>query len=90
MFSEVDFLPSLIFPFIRLFPADNVVCFEMVASILLNWGRRWFEFFPNPPSAVLKHVDDLLRYHDSALLAHFMVSIVVRYVSERRNSPTIA
>ncbi|XXQ38449.1 TBC1 domain family member 31 [Plasmodiophora brassicae] len=72
MFSEVDFLPSLIFPFIRLFPADNVVCFEMVASILLNWGRRWFEFFPNPPSAVLKHVDDLLRYHDSALLAHFM------------------
>lgn len=56
LFSEVEFLPSMVFPFVRLFPADDAVVFEIVCTLLLNWCARWFEFFPNPPITLLQQV----------------------------------
>ena len=44
----------------------------MVATVLLNWCGKWFEYFPNPPLSVLVMVESLLGHHDAALLEHFI------------------
>ena len=72
VFAEADYLPLLIFPFVKLFQNNQVVCFEIVASLLCNWCQYWFEFFPNPPMNILNMIENLLAYHDRILLDHFM------------------
>jgi hypothetical protein len=41
--ADVPYIPSLVFPFVRLFEHDDVVAFEAVLCILLNWCSKWFE-----------------------------------------------
>ncbi|XP_019849062.1 PREDICTED: TBC1 domain family member 31-like [Amphimedon queenslandica] len=72
LFSEVDYLPPLIFPFVKHFQNNQLVIFEMVATILFNWCSHWFEYFPNPPLNVLSLVENLLSHHDNHLLQHFV------------------
>lgn len=72
IFAECDYLPLLIFPFVKLFQNNQVVCFEIVATLIFNWCQYWFEFFPNPPMNVLNMIENLLAYHDRSLLEHFM------------------
>ncbi|XP_077865316.1 TBC1 domain family member 31-like [Saccoglossus kowalevskii] len=72
IFGETDYLPLLGFPFIKLFQNNQLVCFEVIATILLNWCQHWFEFFPNPPINVLSMVENVLAYHDKELLQHFI------------------
>eukprot|EP00743_Colponemidia_sp_Colp-15_P009153 GILK01009987.1.p1 GENE.GILK01009987.1~~GILK01009987.1.p1 ORF type:complete len:1224 (+),score=348.36 GILK01009987.1:392-3673(+) len=71
IFSDVPYMPALVFPFIKLFGADELSCFEVLVSVLLHWCQRWFEFFPNPPLTVLHWIESLLQYHDPQLLNHF-------------------
>ncbi len=57
IFAEVDYLPALVFPFVRLFEGDDeCASFELVAAVLLNWARRWFEFWPHAPVTLLRQV----------------------------------
>ena len=57
IFAEVDYLPALAFPFVRLFEGDDeCASFELVAAVLLNWARRWFEFWPHAPVTLLRQV----------------------------------
>ncbi|XP_070574109.1 TBC1 domain family member 31-like [Ptychodera flava] len=72
IFGETDYLPLLAFPFVKLFQNNQLVCFEVVATILLNWCQHWFEFFPNPPINVLSMVENVLAYHDKEVLQHFV------------------
>ena len=37
LFSEVDYLPALVFPFVKLFQNNQLVAFEMVATILCKF-----------------------------------------------------
>lgn len=37
IFAECDYLPLLIFPFVKLFQNNQVICFEVVASLLSNY-----------------------------------------------------
>eukprot|EP00742_Colponemidia_sp_Colp-10_P013948 GILJ01015792.1.p1 GENE.GILJ01015792.1~~GILJ01015792.1.p1 ORF type:complete len:1219 (+),score=262.29 GILJ01015792.1:520-3657(+) len=71
IFSDVPYMPALVFPFIKLFGSDELSCFEVLASVLVHWCQRWFEFFPNPPLTVLHWIESLLQYHDPQLLNHF-------------------
>jgi hypothetical protein len=77
----VSFLPALTFPFVKLLhrsgngvvPAecpDSTVAFELVATLLLNWSRHWFEMFPHPPLRFLQRFAALLEHHDPELAAH--------------------
>jgi WD40 repeat protein len=70
--AECDYLPLLIFPFVKLFQNNQVICFEIIATLLNNWCQHWFEFFPNPPMNILNMIENLLAYHDRVLLDHFM------------------
>ncbi|KAK3790424.1 hypothetical protein RRG08_015894 [Elysia crispata] len=72
IFGEIQYLPSFAFPFVKLFQNNHLVCFELIASILVNWGQHWFEYFPNPPINVLGMVENMLAHHDPQLLQHLV------------------
>lgn len=53
VFSEIDYIPALVFPFVKMFGVDEVLCFEVILSFFMQWGQHLFEFFPNPPVNML-------------------------------------
>ncbi|XP_045717058.1 TBC1 domain family member 31 isoform X2 [Phyllostomus hastatus] len=72
IFSETPYLPLLAFPFVKLFQNNQLVCFEVVATLIINWCQHWFEYFPNPPINVLAMIENVLAFHDPELLQHFI------------------
>ena len=34
IFGETDYLPGMVFPFVKLFQNNQLVCFELLASLL--------------------------------------------------------
>ncbi|XP_060099237.1 TBC1 domain family member 31 [Heteronotia binoei] len=72
IFGEMPYIPLLAFPFVKLFQNNQLICFEVVATVIVNWCQHWFEFFPNPPINVLSMVENLLAHHDKELLQHLM------------------
>ncbi|XP_071092006.1 TBC1 domain family member 31-like [Haliotis cracherodii] len=72
IFGETQYLPMLAFPFVKLFQNNHLVCFEIIATLLGNWGGHWFEYFPNPPINVLAMVENIIAHHDRYLLQHFV------------------
>ena len=71
VFSEVEFLPDLIFPFVKMFEREEVICFEVIVSFFVQWGQHFLEFHPHPPSTVIQTIEELVKYHDHELHAHF-------------------
>ena len=67
LFGQVTFLPAFVFPFIKVFGADEVTCFEAAVTILTNWCGEWFEMFPGPPLQLLARIEDLLVKTDPEL-----------------------
>ncbi|XP_062987183.1 TBC1 domain family member 31 [Elgaria multicarinata webbii] len=72
IFGEMPYVPLLAFPFVKLFQNNQLICFEVVATVIVNWCQHWFEFFPNPPINVLSMVENILAHHDKELLQHLM------------------
>uniref|UniRef100_A0A803TYR1 TBC1 domain family member 31 n=1 Tax=Anolis carolinensis TaxID=28377 RepID=A0A803TYR1_ANOCA len=72
IFGELPYVPLLAFPFVKLFQNNQLICFEVVATVIVNWCQHWFEFFPNPPINVLSMVENILAQHDKELLQHLM------------------
>eukprot|EP00899_Mesostigma_viride_P015242 jgi/Mesvir1/23719/Mv18665-RA.2 len=81
--GEAPWVPSLAFPFVKACSAQGgasgckgpaseavLVSFEVVATLVTNWCRAWFEHFPRPPTHVLAAVEVLLAHADPPLLAH--------------------
>lgn len=40
-------------------------------TVLVNYGQKWWEYYPNPPVETLDIVNRLLNFHDPQLLRHF-------------------
>ncbi|GCC23790.1 TBC1 domain family member 31 isoform X1 [Chiloscyllium punctatum] len=72
IFAEVSYLPLLAFPFVKLFQNNQLIGFEVVATIITNWCQHWFEYFPNPPINVLSIIENILAHHDKELLHHLV------------------
>uniref|UniRef100_A0A8C9T8L9 TBC1 domain family member 31 n=1 Tax=Scleropages formosus TaxID=113540 RepID=A0A8C9T8L9_SCLFO len=72
IFGETDYLPLLAFPFVKLFHNNPLICFEVVATVIVNWCQHWFEYFPNPPLNVLSVAENVLAHHDKELLQHLV------------------
>ncbi|XP_077384166.1 TBC1 domain family member 31 isoform X2 [Festucalex cinctus] len=72
IFGEAEYLPLLVFPFVKLFQNNALLCFEVVATVLVNWCQHWFEYFPNPPLNILNMAENLLAHHDKELLQHMV------------------
>ncbi|XP_045475466.1 TBC1 domain family member 31 [Harmonia axyridis] len=69
-FSHVYYLPVFVYPFVKVFQNKPMVCFEAVATILLNWCQYWFEYFPLPPINILAIIENMLLEWDPELLRH--------------------
>ncbi|XP_053752513.1 TBC1 domain family member 31 isoform X10 [Panthera pardus] len=72
IFSDTPYLPLLAFPFVKLFQNNQLICFEVVATLIINWCQHWFEYFPNPPINILSMIENVLAFHDRELLQHFI------------------
>ncbi|CAB1321317.1 unnamed protein product, partial [Coregonus sp. 'balchen'] len=72
IFGETDYLPLVAFPFVKLFQNNPLLCFEVVATIIVNWCQHWFEYFPNSPLNVLSMAENVLAHHDKELLQHLI------------------
>ncbi|XP_051920616.1 TBC1 domain family member 31 [Hippocampus zosterae] len=72
IFGEAEYLPLLAFPFVKLFQNNSLLCFEMVATVLVNWCQHWFEYFPNPPLNILNMAENIVAHHDKELLQHLV------------------
>ena len=72
VFGEAPFLPATTFPFVKYLCNSPLEAFEVLATVLLNWGQLWFEFFPNPPISVLNMTENVLAHYDVDLLRHFI------------------
>jgi len=70
IFGELDYIPVLIFPFVKLFQHSGLHAFEMVISVLFNWSRDWFSFYPNPPIPILASIENVIAEADPRLLRH--------------------
>nr|XP_022920758.1 TBC1 domain family member 31 [Onthophagus taurus] len=71
-FSEVTYLPLFVFPFVKMFQNDPLICFEAVITLLMNWCQYWFEYYPLPPVNVLAMVENVLLHHDPTLIQHLI------------------
>ncbi|XP_047454123.1 TBC1 domain family member 31 isoform X2 [Mugil cephalus] len=72
IFGEVEYLPLVAFPFVKLFQNNPLLCFEVVATVIVNWCQHWFEYFPNPPLNILSMAENVLAHHDKELLQHLL------------------
>ena len=70
VFAEAEVLPGIAFPIVALAGGQETVCFELLASLFLNWLQHWFEFFPNPPVSYIQACSLVLSRLDSQLSAH--------------------
>uniref|UniRef100_A0A8C3MER3 TBC1 domain family member 31 n=1 Tax=Geospiza parvula TaxID=87175 RepID=A0A8C3MER3_GEOPR len=72
VFAETPYMPLLAFPFVKLFQNNQLICFEVVATVVVNFCQHWFEYFPNPPINVLGMMENVLAHHDKELLQHLI------------------
>ncbi|NXB52265.1 TBC31 protein, partial [Leucopsar rothschildi] len=72
IFAETPYMPLLAFPFVKLFQNNQMICFEVVATVVVNFCQHWFEYFPNPPVNVLSMMENVLAHHDKELLQHLV------------------
>ncbi|NXI67476.1 TBC31 protein, partial [Anseranas semipalmata] len=72
IFGETPYIPLLAFPFVKLFQNNQLICFEVVATVVVNFCQHWFEYFPNPPVNVLSMMENILAHHDKELLQHLI------------------
>ncbi|KAI9595016.1 hypothetical protein BDF19DRAFT_423062 [Syncephalis fuscata] len=75
-FEELDYMPYLVFPFVKMMGDDLFACFELVATLLSNWCQGWWNQFPSAPKLFLEKLDELLSEHDLELLEHFRSHVI--------------
>ncbi|XP_045623958.2 TBC1 domain family member 31 isoform X1 [Procambarus clarkii] len=68
--SSVEYLPEFVFPFVKMFHSNRLLCFEVTVTIIMNWCNLWFEFWPKPGITVLNVVEQIVCEVDPTLLAH--------------------
>jgi len=71
VFAEADSVPSTIFPLVSLCGGQELVSFELIACLYLNWLQHWFVYYPNPPVDYLNTCETLLSRIDPQLVSHF-------------------
>lgn len=60
----VEFIPALVFPFVKSIENDDLVVFEITVSILNHWAKDWFWFFPHEPLDSLQIIEDIINDED--------------------------
>ncbi|XP_031631316.1 uncharacterized protein LOC116345778 [Contarinia nasturtii] len=69
--AEDHFLPYFAFPFVKFFSTNMLMCFEVLATILLNQCSLWFEFSPLLPQNYLGLIENLINHFEPSLIRHY-------------------
>lgn len=80
IFGELDYIPVLIFPFVKLFQHSGLHAFEMIISVLFNWSRDWFSFYPNPPIPLLASIENVIAEADPRLVRHLTANEITSQI----------
>eukprot|EP00347_Sterkiella_histriomuscorum_P023854 403333155 len=70
IFLDVEFLPSIVFPFIKTIPNDDLMVFELIMCLIVQYMQTWFEAFPSDPLAPLTAIDQIIENENEPLLVH--------------------
>ena len=60
----------MIFPFVKIIPRNDILCFEVILSFLVHWCQHFFEYYPNPPIDLLLCVSDIMKAKRLKLFKH--------------------
>lgn len=72
IFGYVNYLPKFVFPFLKVCKGDLLLCFEMIATILINHCQLWFEFAPlQMPYNYLCLIENILMESDRKLFEFY-------------------
>lgn len=69
--DEPHFLPSFVFPFVKFNSNNLLVCFEIIATILLNQCSLWFELSPLLPLNYLGIIENLIQHFEPTLMQFY-------------------
>ena len=56
-----QWLPGLVYPFVRLFKEDAIAAFQVSLTFILNWFRPIFEDYPNSSKSIMNFCSRQLR-----------------------------
>ena len=71
IFAEVQYIPGIVWPFVKTIPNDDLVLFEVVMSFFLQFCQLWFEPYPSDPAHVLQTSVEIIIYKEAPkLYAH--------------------
>lgn len=71
LMQEIDYMPYLVFPFVKLLHTNMLMCFELIITFIGSWCQNWFIFCPFPPYNILCVVENIISHHNRTLLTHF-------------------
>lgn len=71
-FGEVSYLPAVVYPFVKIFPENDLAAFETCMSVLLHWCRGFLVSLPYPPVFVLNVLERELERRDPQLHDHLV------------------
>lgn len=71
VFGQIDYMPTLVYPFLSVFKNDSTLTFELIATILLNQCQLWFEFAPLEPFNYLGFIENILQEFEPDLMCHY-------------------
>ncbi len=61
----------MVFPFIKVIPNDDLLVFEIILALIIQYQQVWYEGYPAEPLVVLGAVDQILELEDPKLVQHF-------------------
>jgi hypothetical protein len=70
IFLEVEWLPQVVFPFLKIVPNDDLFVFELILSLVSQWMQVWFEAYPAEPQPVMQAIEVVIAKEDLQLAQH--------------------
>ena len=59
--SDLQIVPGMVFPFVKLFSKDECLGMEMALSFFMHWGQHLFEDYPQPSARAVSFVSLLSK-----------------------------
>lgn len=69
---EVSFIPSFVFPFVKMLHHNLHMCLEVVIAFFCIYATNWCIMYPYPNMNIIIACENILKEHDPSLLLHFV------------------
>lgn len=68
--DNVEHLPQMVFPFIKCIQNDDLLVFELVMAVIVQFQQTWYEGYPAEPLVPLQAIEAVIEAEDPKLLQH--------------------